>query len=88
MFSPFISLSHPPTLFYLLSFAVPSLSLLALLPRVMGGEIGVTAGICSSALRDETHTSRTRTHTHTITGALNASGAATVCVWYQSFITE
>lgn len=84
MCSSFISFS--PSLFYLLSFAVPSLSLLALLPRVMGGEIGVTAGICSSALRDKTHIVA-HTHTHSSTGALNASGAA-VSMWYQSFIME
>lgn len=57
------------SLFHLLSFAVPSHTLLALLPRVMGGEIGVTVGICSPALHDGTQ-KHTSAETHTSTGAL------------------
>lgn len=75
------------SLFHLLSFAVPSHTLLALLPRVMGGEIGVTVGICSPALHDGTQ-KHTSAETHTSTGALNASGAATDCVQYQGFRKE
>lgn len=59
----FLVLFLSPSLFHLLSFAVPSHTLLALLPRVMGSEIGVTVGICSPALHDGTQNTQTLAHT-------------------------